>query len=309
MPTLTEVERHELLVRGQEELTHVDFATLRNIYEEIMRRSGEDSEKMNFCGLESISIVSDQYFMDIGEYSPDTKTLVVNVAHKDFPHNKSEEKNELDPGLFARVLLSVLIHEETHATGDKLPCHSEEDLDRITEQIAQNGEMSVTGLRAIKMEAGEFSIGFYLLDEAVTDLIGEEVFVEYLKRTGDRVRYTSRKGSSKYARGYSGGRTCVAALILRVAQAAGLPKAIVWNALKQGYYKKSDTTLTDLRTLLGEVLDKTIAEALERVPAKDPEAVDQLLSTLAPKEEDVRELAASLMKLEQSRVIVKEMRQ
>lgn len=79
-----EVERScELEGRGKAELARVDFALLRDIYEEVVRRSGEDPQKMHFCGSETISIVVDKD-MDAGEYSPDSKMLAVNVGHGSF---------------------------------------------------------------------------------------------------------------------------------------------------------------------------------------------------------------------------------
>lgn len=165
------------------------------------------------------------------------------------------------------------------------------------------------GLRALRSETGKFSIGFALLDEAVADLIGEEVYVEYLKRAGNRFRYTSRKGNATYPRGYLSGRKCVATLVQRVSQAAGLPGAIVWDTLKQGYYKKSDTTLADLRLLLGEVLNKMIVRMLERVDPRDSEGVRSLLSQLTPNEEDVDKLVGPLVELQNSNADTKKVKQ
>ncbi len=139
---------------------------------------------------------------------------------------------------------------------------------------------------------------FLAFSEGVTELIAEEVFTEYLKRTGASTELKGSKSAPEYIEGYLGMRPIVRAFIASVAERTGVPYEVVWGSIKQGYFVGEDLGQNELIETFGEIGLDAAAQAVRHVTSNaDASRVLDLMNIPANSfpEEVANRLRASLL--------------
>jgi len=277
-------EREEnALLRGKEILAQVDFAALREIFSEEVRRSGGNLEEMSFADTGSVELYYDGKEKLAG-YFQDGKAFI-NVRNEVF---------EIDGSLLPRYMLSTLIHEETHAAASERTCVTDEAIARMlrrskteagTTYAAEDG-----GYGEIIITQGKLSVAHKMLNEAITDTIANEVYDTYLERTGERSRYSDSEGNADFKQSYRPAREVLRFVLRRIAEKAELPEDVVWGAVKQGYFSPESGTLRQFKETLEETVGRQISEMLETAPTGGEEELSEVRYSLMKKEEFIAEI-------------------
>ena len=181
-------------------LETVDMETLNLIMEEILERSGVDTQK--------------QYIKQNVAHEPSRKAsgwhenreIFVNASKYDF--NDDYKKDY-------RRILSAYIHEYVHA-------------------VAAAREGGSTGFQQTLKSGEKKNLP---INEGFTELIADYVYEEYLSRTGEAVRlgHTSHKRTVK---GYFDERADASALIEKMSQDSGIPEDVVFGAYIRAYFSR-----------------------------------------------------------------------
>lgn len=212
-------------------LDQIDFEVLNQIFREIKGRSKDYRIKgENFISKRIIAVYPEGKDVSIrGTYSPKDGIQML-AGYLEEPRVDSEEE-------FRNHMMSLLVHESVHATEGRrnyVSFFANLNIERLKSWL---NPVLVTrgGYETIKYIRGQLKHKLNYFNEGVTDLIAEEVYYEYLRRTGDRRLFAKEGRSPKFIEGYKGSRVIMAALIEVVADASGIPSDKVWEGLKQGY--------------------------------------------------------------------------
>jgi hypothetical protein len=250
----------------------VDVFILRDIFAEYLKKLGIQEERINFVHPDSIFIVEKESLQYEGQsalmcYNPATNAILINVDIAS-RINAKNDTNRSTPIEFLRLLF----HEYTHgASGNTVTTEQIAD-DKNTPSFEINSQ---TGISESKINSKDFEQHvetiFEILNEAITDLIADEVSLEY----GDRVKNEEitrgmvRKyllGNSLYG-AYSQERSLTLGVIKEIADAGGVPEEVVWRGLVRQYFRGESLLDPELMMLLHEVFS---AEFLNDLRSKKP---------------------------------------
>jgi hypothetical protein len=297
---LETAETDPILKESKEVLDSIDWTTLKGIYDEELKRARVQAR------AEDLIVGKDGITIDAQE-APDTPlhnelslsfgaqaspggfepigrkiTLVPKLIEQQFV--KDTASADLTPSTFERAFISNLIHEETHAISGVV------SLDEGRENLGAGYQVFD---HQISKDSEDIERGFGSgINEAVTDLIAEEVYKKYKQRTG------SSSESGSYVPAYHSERTVTAAFVTHVAAIAEVPYEQVWGALKQGYFQGVNLKNNELGELYGEVL-KDISDV--EASGQRPGEVFTLLSKMElrnPPQELRERIMRGVMKLE-----------
>ena len=97
------------------------------------------------------------------------------------------------------------------------------------------------------------TVPFKFFNEGITDIIGEQVYDEYLRRTGSANEVTDEKNNTTYVEAYVGSRALVTAFIEMIAQASDIPSDKVREGVISGYMNGIDLDDSELAPALNQI--------------------------------------------------------
>lgn len=238
-------------------LSRIDYEELRSIYAAEAIRSGVDPEKLprgkdDFIGFIDAKEIKkrdisedsliDRFFGSpcVGGYNKesivfDNTTFTLEAKLDKLRYRWGGER-------FAEKLFLGLCHEEAHASSANISraYYSKKRQERVGRyytgyDITETGE----GRRGVLADGL-----FKFFNEGVTELIATEVYDEYLR--GRTLEYKTPKGDRQLAIGswiteaYKQNQAFVKELTQKISQECGVPEDVVWNGIKQGYFKGFD---------------------------------------------------------------------
>ncbi len=116
---------------------------------------------------------------------------------------------------------------------------------------------------------------FLYLNEAVTDTIAQEIYEEYLQRTGDREYFDSERAG--YHEAYLGSRVLTKASVEIIASATGIPSEKVWEGFIQGYMSGVDLNSRELRESIEEVLFPGFMSKIKNAKSEEALPLERLV--------------------------------
>ncbi len=274
------VDVHERMERVLEK---VDFELLKQIFSEQREKAGLNTEtnllppeKIGTSGLyNTIGLTQDTsprgiYFQQLNNIQVDPRII------------QKVEKDTNSVFSFECVALKVLCHEQTHAVSTNP--HEQIPLRTIMNSIQGNpvtpgGVAYWQGILGFKL--------FCQFNEAVTDTIAEEVYAEYLNRSGDTTFFQNKDGSNTFDTSYNSERRVLQAFVRAISRATEVPEETVWNGVKHAYYTNLDLDSNELVQLYTEVIGTDIAQIVKR-PKKTKAGYEgeiQKLNAIAPYDE------------------------
>lgn len=249
------IEASEYPAEARETLSRIDYDVLRGVFDELRARSGEQGVG-GFCDSDRIRVDD---AMIGGEYDP--KDGITIGSHQFLAH----ESARISRAEFRNMVLSAVIHEESHASSKNIDRRevSKGLSGTIRSFFGKHDSDLVIGYHRRQFENGKKNIIFRDLNEGVTERIAEEVQREYLRRTGDGAVFSDREHPAEYhAVAYLGSRAMTDAFVEIVAKSSGVPAGTVWEALKQGYMAGVDLRETELERAFEEVFSEGFIERL-----------------------------------------------
>lgn len=262
-----DLDSGERLVEAKKVLGKVDFSVMKDIFSEMYRKSGlqseptmispKDIEVVDYSGGESNSV---EKRITIGaDFNPWT-------IRSRQPHSREwRSEEQFTRGRLRADILSTLMHEQTHAVSKNIK-REEGKIERLTKQIKSlfSGRQKVdnsSGYQMIGIEKGGINVRHMPFNEAVTDKIGEGVYNEYLKRTGD-TKFFSDHAGAKYGEGYIGERSMVDIMIEMMSASLDIPTDIVWESIVQGYMLGVDLDGSELGTALDAIFTPGVRDKI-----------------------------------------------
>jgi predicted DsbA family dithiol-disulfide isomerase len=104
---------------------------------------------------------------------------------------------------------------------------------------------------------------FRILNEGVTDLIAEEAYREYHKRTGE-------SDVAQFMRGYEGvPHRIVSLLIQKLSERTSVEPDKVWEGFVQGYFAGQNLRDEEIRSLFEETLGLDVVELIKEIKNKE----------------------------------------
>lgn len=244
-------------------IEQIDFKVLKAIFEETAQKCGVDPRTLNF--VESDRIMHASMRICGGSYS--AYDNLIGLTHETL--KERAEKLGVDLGLF---VLSVVCHEETHATA-RIECYRPwlETLDEKSVKL---------GYQRASLKTHKFF--FSLFNEGVTEKFSREVFREYVHRTGMR----DKEGIAAIERAFQTDQIFyyglpvkfVDALTLKIAYEASVDDDVVWRAIIRGMYEGEDLENSELKDFFSEIIGPNFIDSLATAEEDNLEA---LLKTLA----------------------------
>ena len=257
------------LVETRELIEGLDFATLQNIFNEFRSRSGIHSDT-DFFTLENIDILKEDNSFLRGQYVGDGKMMLnpFEIARGEFEGDVPTSKAEM-----RRRTLSVLIHELAHATGHNIGSGAiVEGAKKILSHFSKKPIVfSQSGFERSESQKGNISNSFKFFNEGVTDMVGEQAYDEYLRRTGTRAEVSGGKDEGRYAEAYNGSRALVTAFIEMISHSSGVPREKVWEGVISGYMNGIDLDSSELASSLNEVFYPEFIKQLKEAQLDESE--------------------------------------
>ncbi len=244
-PKQNQYERFGLSSETAKILSRVDIDKLRELFEEEAEKSG--LEKWDIDLVESA--FSDVNVRDVeegrgGGYNSADRSITIMNREAFDRFMKKGTPYELH-------VLSVFFHEQTHAAS----------------RTSHYADYQVGYQQEVRFE-GESSLrlAFVLFNEAITDLISEEIFHEYERRYG----FTNEENpdsleKTEYVTSYNFGRTIVKQFIEKVARECEVPEQTVWQGIKRSFFGNEDLLSTEFRALFGETVDEKLLMQLAKM--------------------------------------------
>lgn len=256
--------------RVRQKLESINEAVLEDIFRTILRRSRVEEKIHMYVPLSEVVCVDNPEVKTSGTYYPQEHRIELNLPYV-VRENENEER---------ATVTKVAIHEEVHAISkgglvfDDAQYEVEDHIgfaierrDEITKEVVQKS--------------------FTLFNEGMTELIADDVYEEYIRRTGDRAEYSrDTQTGSQLMRftTYHEGRIAVNAIIAQIAGELGVNKDIVREGFVSLYmsgagiesvtkdvYEATRINLTD------ELKDLTPEETMRRVSGLSEGVLGQLL--------------------------------
>lgn len=266
--------------------TQVDFVALGEIFSEMQVRSGEEGRGI----LPRKNILSDaDHFL--GKATADYNNREDLITF--YPKMLIEKKISTSEREFKNIILSTLIHEEAHAASKNIVYVKPDGLmGKIKTIFSRNTDQTnVSGYHT----NGEGYDLFQVFNEGVTELIAQEVYDEYFRRSGDGSNHGEE---TAYHETYPGERAIVDIFCERIAHEVGVPRDVVWTSVKQGYFSGLPLSSQELKNAFEQIfseeflvdmkLDASIYDKQEDDRGRFIEAVIQQASQ-APISSETRE--------------------
>ncbi len=245
-------ERKALELRAEKVLKKIDFDTLGAVFAEERERAGLGRAATNLQKRDRIKLRpikgKENGMAYIAYYAMFPNKIVADVER--IMRYRPEEN-------FENAFLSIICHEETHSVSTNPSEHS--GLSPLL-HILSGKYTSKTGVEYITSEGDDF---FHMLNEAVTDRFAEEVYDEYLKRTGDRASITNSDETQWFLQSYLNERNILQAFISALSRTTAVPEDVVWSSIKQSYLSNTDLAGSELVKLYEEVVGRNIAEIIK----------------------------------------------
>jgi hypothetical protein len=254
----------------RKKLESINEAVLEDIFRTILRRSGYEEKIHMYIPLSDVVCVDLPEIKSSGTYYPQEHKIELNLPYV-ISENETEE--------FAAVT-KVAIHEEVHALskgGLVFDDEAYEVEDHIGFAIERRDEIT----RAVVQKS------FTLFNEGMTELIADDVYEEYIRRTGDRLMYSKQTESGNALLGhttYHEGRIAVNAIIAQIAADIGVSKDVVREGFVALYMSGAgiESVASDIRAatkidLIKELKDLSPEETMRRVSGLSEGVLSQLL--------------------------------
>ncbi|MDO8521456.1 MAG: hypothetical protein Q7S52_05045, partial [bacterium] len=197
----------ELTKEAQEVLDQINMKTLEDIFAEKLAKAGVKETRGRLCGKEHM-FMSDGTDMLTGSESVAEARLKNKTIRLNLP------AIALFDAPFCSALLSVITHEEGHLVADGKACEGNFLLKRLHSLFSPaTFPLSRTGNTYGEMKRGVAQYFFRIFNEVVNDKLAEEVFYEYLKRTGSATLYADDEAKTEFSRCYARGHSMVETFI------------------------------------------------------------------------------------------------
>ncbi|MFZ2187027.1 MAG: hypothetical protein WAV46_00115 [Candidatus Moraniibacteriota bacterium] len=257
----------ERLVEAKKVLEKVDFSVMQDIFSEMYRKSGLQSEP-KLIPLENIEVVG----YSGGESNSVEKRITIGadfspwaIRSRQFHSREWRSEKQFTRGRLRADILSTFMHEQTHAISKNIR-REEGKIERLKKQMKSFffGRQKVDNSSGYQMEGiekGGFNVRHLPFNEAVTDKIGEEVYDEYLKRTGEKKFFLDHAGT-QYGEGYIGERAMVDIMIETLSASLDVPRDVVWDSIKQGYMLGVDLDESELSDAFDEIFTPEVRDKI-----------------------------------------------
>ncbi len=247
-------------------IDRVDFGVIKDIFTEIRRKSGVE-EDFQVVDKRGITVKLEALLNpNAADYSG-----IENKIRLFYPFQTNYSSHEN----LRNEVLSNIMHEETHAAGKVEDCSSWEARKLKWESFFSGKviEYGKYGYSQSWVRKGEFYANFNYFNEGVTDKIAEEVYEEYLKRTGETGYFLGEKGNKRYSPGYLPSRALVTAFIEVVASSTHMPSDKIWEAIMQGYMIGLKLDESELKEAFDEIFYKGFVDS---IGVNDPDKEEDL---------------------------------
>lgn len=256
-------------------LDKTDFDTLRAIFNEERVRSGAPVEESRFVTRDRVKVTKQT--VGAAEYLKNERSIAINptVMHRLFSQGNFEQSPDSGGNLENQVR-STLVHEETHASArnkDNQHPALEFAYTFLLSRIAGPKVFGASGYGYTEARDGRHeNVKFILFNEAVTDLLAEEVYKEYQTRTG-----TTSLG--EYRPAYLIPRALLESFLLHTAETAGIPRDTVWNSIKRGYFEGLNLDDTELAAGFDELALTEVIAGMRKI--SDQREIPALIQNLS----------------------------
>lgn len=260
-----------------EAINQIDFSALKQVYEDKMRKLGLNANSVSFVDRENFrNIPTIQSAIGRGGVYKDEKNEIWLSSMWPKVIEKVAENQT-----FNNAILSLVCHEETHATSDQ-KCAGWENAEMpfVEKQEKQIGFQQYERYRLFGGLPLPQEAEYTIFNEGVTDMIGEEVYDTYISNTD---RSTERKGVTReYFKAYPTGRKLVNSVIDKISSECGLDEELVWSVIQRGYFAGEDIGSDTMKRLFNKVapesLFQDIREAGGEFSPRIPAAIKQIKS-------------------------------
>ncbi len=297
----------KLLRRGLERdervsnfLETVDLKTLREIFEEMHKKSGANPKDINFVGAERFFVGDIEY--GAAHYNPEDNTIVVarskgkGLALERVPLHLEPLKGTgyfAVPGIDTKALkrinaLEIVIHEETHA----IALQRREQIGHFLTSFINSTTREISGYRVYEEETKNLLLETWrffgeILDEGITQMITQDTLVEYVRRVGpdrfgitrdDVQKYISCSNSELFQYGFHRKSEVrfVRIFMEYLAEAAETSVEQIWEGIKRGYIRGGD--LFD-QSIKDAFTDAGLEKILSVVKSSDHELSQMLVNS------------------------------
>lgn len=267
-------------VRLREELAaSIDVQKLEQVFIQYLTKSGVPAANINRSGVEKM--VTRPMKDASASYTAFTNRIALSTKDETFISAKqfSEKGGHLPQSLLMKVQL-FLIHEICHAFS--VIRLSAEDIEG-TENVILKEDVGYAKKESVLGEAGETppeqpsAKRLEAFNEGVTQRVAEEIFVEYAKQTGARKGLDELekyiRDQSKNLWQYSIYGNQIDTMCERIGEYVGVPKKVVWDAIKRGYFENprlfEEETAELFKETFGENFLDRYATMENNTPVKD----------------------------------------
>ncbi len=270
-------EFSELTREAQEVLEQIDMKTLEDIFSEKLAKAGVEETRGRLCEKEYM-LMSDGTDMFTGPETAAEASIKRRIIRLNLP------EIALFDAPFRSALLSLITHEEGHLVVNGKACEGNFLLKKLRSFFSSVPfPLTSTGNMHGELRRGVSQCFFEIFNEVVNDKLAEEVFYEYLKRTGSAAFYKDDETEAKFSRCYPRGHGMVETFIEKLSELSGVEKAKAWEAIQGHNIRGEDLRTTELALLFAEYFGdeflNMLALASNSAAARD---VEYLLKHLNP---------------------------
>lgn len=248
----------------QEYIRSLNEPLIVDLFKEFLKKAGREDRVEQFIPFNQIRSVQDLKNKRSGSYYAETHEIELNkeeLLQDEVPCTKS-------------MVLAVLIHEELHAVTNNGSRIDEVSLQEKRQTgFQEDGKDIITGVVIREWE---------MFNEGLTELIADDLFSEYIKRTGDGkdfdIRSYGEYGEKSTHQTYINQRFLVNEVFLRVSKDTGISLDIVREAFVQAYL-----TGFPLLNVKAFILDISGASVLNLIENKDNALLEERRGILMTK--------------------------
>ncbi len=286
-PQLQAVESSRVEDKEFDELKKgIDWETFWNIVDSIAIRAGVDPKQLNKLKPEDIinaaiaPVSAEDTHTPAGIYYVTSNKVAINKQ----AIYKAAQKFEVDPKL---MTIETICHELAHAIS-RQEVHFFQDFDSQT-MMFKDVAMTRGAYRSSKFETTKNSRGkvvnskeasFYeMLDEGITETLANEIFQEYVKRTGLAGQQEMEDYSAKYSenetRQYPILVKCVKLLCKKISQKAQVDEVVVWKSFVRGVFRFDTLADQEVKQWFEEFFSPALLDQISR--AKKPSELLEII--------------------------------